>query len=176
MKDASTCLTTETKNESTSTSLVTVDREIQVEMEDSTLSVTIEGKNESTSSSVLDVYSGIKGDDEARCKTSLFDEIVRELPYDEKTQIIIFDKNLKDQNLSSNMVSLITAPKKWKVVICLKIVKFMVADIINDHILPSFTTYFNIFEHKYVTLCSHIIRLQILQFIQVRLFDYFAVT
>lgn len=114
MKDAFTCVTIKTKNVSTSTTLVTVDSGIQVEVEDSILSVANEGKNGSTSSSVLDVYSEFKGDDEARCKTSLFDEIVREVPYDEKTEIIIFDENLKDQKLSSNMVSLKMAPQKME--------------------------------------------------------------
>lgn len=96
-----------------------MDSGIQVEVEDSVLSVTIEAKNGSTSSSVLD---------EARCKTSLFDGIVRELPYDAKTEIIIFDENLKDPKLSSNMVSLIVTPQiKWKVVTCLQIEKFIFA-------------------------------------------------
>lgn len=109
MKDASTFVTTETKNTSSSTSVITVDIEIQVQMADSTLPVTDEGK---TSSSASEVYS------EAKCKPPLFDEIFQKLPYDEKTEIILFDKVLQDRKLYSIMVSFITAPK-WKVVIYL---------------------------------------------------------
>lgn len=111
MKNASTCVTIETKDKSTSTSfvIVKVDSETQVDMEDSTLCVTIESKNGSTSASV-DVDIGYRNEDEARRKASFFDEVVRCLPYDEKAEIITLDKNLMDSKLSSKMVSLITTP------------------------------------------------------------------
>lgn len=102
MKNASTCITTETKNQSTSTSFFLSDSKIQGQMEDSTFSVSIEGSSVSTS--VRDIPI------EAKYKT--FIEIVRETPYDEKTEIILFEKNLCDPKLSSNMVSLITALKE----------------------------------------------------------------
>ncbi len=114
-KDASTFVTPETMNKSTTTSLVTVDNGIQVEMD--THSVTIAGKNIPTSSSVLDGHSKIGGDDGAKSKNLLFDEIVHNIPYEETSEIIIFDNKLQDQNLSSNMVSFLGASIKLTITI-----------------------------------------------------------
>lgn len=105
MKDAFTSVTIATDNKSTSTSVFHVDSGTQVETKNSPLNVSIESKNESEATSVVDVNLEIDFEDHDDCKTSSFDQIVREQPYDEKAEIVMFDENLKDPKLSSYMVS-----------------------------------------------------------------------
>lgn len=65
-------------------------------MEDSARSVKVDWKNGPTSSIVV----VNEHDDDGR----KIDEIVREIPYDETSAIIIFEEQLLDRKLSSNVV------------------------------------------------------------------------
>lgn len=92
MRDVSTNATTETVDVSTTSD-----------------ASSIETQNESASSLTVYVDSVIQGEKKVVYKT--FDETVRKLPYDEKNDIIMFDRNMKEPKFSSNMVSLNNAPK-----------------------------------------------------------------
>lgn len=71
----------------------------------------IETQNELASSSVVYVDSAVQREKKALCKTLLFSETVRELPYEDKNEIIMFDRTMKEKEFSSNVVSLNNAPK-----------------------------------------------------------------
>lgn len=84
-------------------------------MKDATTCFKFETKNVSTMTSVVNADSGIQGVDEtvnfdevvSFGATVHFDETLHGLPYDEETDIIKFNMNLKDPKFWSNVVSLI---------------------------------------------------------------------
>lgn len=120
MKDVSTNVTIDTVDVSTNVTIETVDvstslieiSDVSASPIDTSDASPIETQNESASSSVVHVESNIQGEKKTVCKTLLFGETVRKLPYQEKREIIMFNRNMKEPKFSLDMVSLNNAAKK----------------------------------------------------------------
>lgn len=113
MKDASTYAAIVTKDGSKSTSAVIL---TQAEKKDASTFVQVKKKNVSTSvvnvDSETQVETEEEGEDECRCKPIQSEKTIRELPFDEPCDIILFDTDLENTQNSSDVVGFVTAPRK----------------------------------------------------------------